>query len=100
MNFRVNLKMKKPTLCCCFTWIVFIELNFTVAFLLIRKTLDDRFAGKVGGGGWGGILRNGGIPVMGGSMILKWGVGGWYSFMDYAPTLSVLLKASPRKLRP
>ena len=35
--FRVNLKMKKPTLCCCFTWIVFIELNFTVAFLLIRK---------------------------------------------------------------
>ena len=34
---RVNLKIKKPTLCCCFTWIVFIELNFTVAFLLIRK---------------------------------------------------------------
>ena len=97
MNLRVNLKMKKPTLCCCFTWIVFIELNFTVAFLLIRKTLDDRFAGKVGGGE---ILRNGGIPVMGGSMILKWGVGGWYSFMDYALTLSVLLKASPRKLRP
>ena len=53
--------MKKPTLCCCFTWIVFIELNFTVAFLLIRKSWDDRFAGKVGGvdGGWG-ILRNGG----------------------------------------
>ena len=25
----VNLKMKKPTLCCCFTWIVFIELNFS-----------------------------------------------------------------------
>ena len=44
----VNLKMKKPTLCCCFTWIVFIELNFTVAFLLIRKTWDGRFAGKVG----------------------------------------------------
>ena len=41
----------KPTLCCCFTWIVFIELNFTVAFLLIRKTWDDRFAGKVGGDG-------------------------------------------------
>ena len=56
---RVNLKMKKPTLCCCFTWIVFIELNFTVAFLLIRKTWDGRFAGKV----WGwGILRNGGDP--------------------------------------
>ena len=40
MYFRVNLKMKKPTLCCCFTWIVFIELNFTVAFMLIRKTWD------------------------------------------------------------
>ena len=63
MYFRVNLKMKKPTLCCCFTWIVFIELNFTVAFLLIMKTLDGRFAGKVGG--WG-ILRNGGDPFNGG----------------------------------
>ena len=30
-----------------FSWIVFIELNFTVAFLLIRKTWDDQFAGKV-----------------------------------------------------
>ena len=49
MYFRVNLKMEKPTLCCCFTCIVFIELNFTVAFLLLRKTWDDRFAGKVGG---------------------------------------------------
>ena len=55
MYFRVNLKMKKPTLCCCFTWIVFIELNFTVVFLLVRKTWDDGFADKVGG--WG-ILRN------------------------------------------
>ena len=26
-----------------------IELNFTVAFLLIRKILDDEFAGKVWG---------------------------------------------------
>ena len=49
MYFRVNFKMKKPTLCCCFKWIVFIELNFTGAFLLIRKTWDDRFVGKVGG---------------------------------------------------
>ena len=57
MYFRVNLKMKKPTLCCCFTWIVFIELNFTVAFLLIRKTWDDRFAGK---------LRDGWFYEMGG----------------------------------
>ena len=49
MYLRVNLKMKKPTLCCCFTWI-FIELNFTAAFLLIRKTWDDGFAGEVGMG--------------------------------------------------
>ena len=35
---------------------VFIELNFTVAFLLLRKTWDDRFVSKVRG--WG-ILRNG-----------------------------------------
>ena len=48
MYFRVNLKMNKPTLCCCFTWIVFIEL--TVAFLLIRKTWDDWLANKVGDG--------------------------------------------------
>ena len=52
MYFRVNLKMKKPTLCCCFTWIVFIELNFTVALLLIRKTWDDQCNGKVGDGGF------------------------------------------------
>ena len=49
MYFRVNLKMIKPTLLCCFTRIIFIKLNFTVAFLLIRKTWDDRFPGKVGG---------------------------------------------------
>ena len=61
MYFRVNLKMKKPTICCCFTLIVFIEL---------RKSWDDRFAGKMEGG-WE-ILRNWGILVMGG-MILKWG---------------------------
>ena len=29
MYFRVNLKMKKPTLCCRFTWIVFVELIIT-----------------------------------------------------------------------
>ena len=28
MCFTVNLKLKKPTLSCWFTWIVFIELNF------------------------------------------------------------------------
>ena len=48
MYFKVNLKMKKPTLCYCFTWIAFIELNnFTVAYLLIRKTWDGRFAGNI-----------------------------------------------------
>ena len=65
--------MKKPTLCCCFTWILFIELNFTVVFLLISKTLDNLFASRVGG--WG-ILRNGGgggDPSNGGRIILKWG---------------------------
>ena len=38
-----TLKMEKPVLCGCFTWIVFIELNFTVAFLIIR---DDEFTGR------------------------------------------------------
>ena len=56
MHFRTNFKMEKPTLCYCFTWIVFIELDFTVAFLLIRKTGDDKFAKKVGMGG----VKNGG----------------------------------------
>ena len=76
MYFRVNLKMKKPILCCCFTPIKFLELNVTVAFLLIRKTWDDRFAGKVGGrrGGGMGDLKKWGKPSNGG-MILKW-VGG------------------------
>ena len=49
--------MNRPVLCCCFTWIVFLELNFTVAILLlIRKTWDDRFASKAGKFG---ILSNG-----------------------------------------
>ena len=73
MYFRVDLKMKKPT----FMLLFYIELNFTVAFLLIiRKTWDDRFSGKVGG--WG-ILRNGGgILVMAG-IILKGGGDGVYT---------------------
>ena len=57
-----ELENEKPTLCCCFTWMLFIELNFTVAFMLIRKTWEDRFADKVAG--WG-ILKNGGMLVMG-----------------------------------
>ena len=57
MYFRVNLnmKMKKPRL--LFYMDIFTELNFTVAFLLIRKTWDDGFSSEVGG--WG-ILKNGG----------------------------------------
>ena len=54
MYFGVSLKMNKPTLFCYFTRIVFIKFNFTVAFLLIRKTWDHRFAGKGGGGGGDG----------------------------------------------
>ena len=61
MYFSVNLKIKKATLC-SFTGILFIELNFTVAFLLIRKTWDYQFAGKMRE--WR-ILRNDGILVMG-----------------------------------
>ena len=29
MYFRVNLKMKKPTLFSCFAWTVFFKLRFT-----------------------------------------------------------------------
>ena len=60
MYFGVNLKMKKPTLC-YFTCIVFIELNFIVAFLLIRKTWNDGLASELGG--WR-ILRNGGRGIL------------------------------------
>ena len=64
MYLRVNLKMKNPMLCCCFTWIVFIESNFAVAFLSIRKAWDDQFAGKMGGGG--GDFKKWGDPNNGG----------------------------------
>ena len=37
------MNMRKPALCCCFTWMSFSELNFIVAFLLTRKTLDGQF---------------------------------------------------------
>ena len=50
MYFRMNFKVEKPTLCCCLTWVVFIELNFTVAFMSVRKTQDGQFVGKVDGG--------------------------------------------------
>ena len=60
MYFRMNLKMKKRTLCCCFTWIVFIKLNFTVALWLIRKTWMINLPVRWGMGDfkkWGMILR-------------------------------------------
>ena len=63
--------MKKPRLFCYFTWIIFIELNVTVAFLLIKKTWNDRFVGKVGGMWYFKIWRGGRILVMG-----RWGGGG------------------------
>ena len=78
MYFRVNFKRKKPTFCSLLTWIIFIELNFTVAFQLIRITLDDQFVGGVGGIG---------DPSNGG-MILKWG-GGQYPFTDYENLLKL-----------
>ena len=48
-----------------FTWIIFVEQNFTVLFLLLR---NDRFAGKVGE--WV-TSRNGGILAMGGGVELR-----------------------------
>ena len=29
MYFKVNLKLKKPTFCCCFTWVVIVKLTDT-----------------------------------------------------------------------
>ena len=55
---------------CWFTWIVFIELNFTVLFLLIRKICR-----------WGGSM--GGFKKQGEWGILVIGKVGWYPFMDY-----------------
>ena len=49
--FWNELENEKANITLVFTWIVFIELNFTVAFLLIRKTWDGRLVGSVGG--WG-----------------------------------------------
>ena len=77
--FQSELENGKANVILLF-YIVFIELNFTVAFLLLRKTWDDRFAGKVGGGGMGDLNKQGG-----GSQ--KWGddfeMEGWDPFMDH-----------------
>ena len=71
MYFRVNLKMKMPT-CCYSIWIASIELNFTVAFLLIRKTWDGSFVGNSVHpspflpGVRGGLLGDGGMTFFNG----------------------------------
>ena len=41
--------MKKPTLSWCFTWIVFIDLNFTVAFLFSEENLRGLICQRDGG---------------------------------------------------
>ena len=57
--------MKKPALCCCFTLIVFIKLNFTVVLPLITKSwVTDLLVRWEEGGGcgvgrfnnWGGSM--------------------------------------------
>ena len=51
MCFKVNLRMKKPTLSFCFKWILFIELDFTVAKKESLKNNIQRGNGlKVEGG--------------------------------------------------
>ena len=52
MYFAVNFKMKKPKLRCYFTWIVLIELYFTVAFLLIGKLGKTDLLVRWGDGGF------------------------------------------------
>ena len=63
--------MKKQTLCSCFTWITFIEINFTVLFLLIRKLGRADLPVRWGMGNfkkWGDLVMR--------RMILKKGGGG------------------------
>ena len=87
--------MKKATFC-CFTWIIDIELNFTVAFLLIRKTWDGRFAGKVRGMG---DFKKWAEPSHGGDGLER---GGWDLFTDYGSSCpevfckKVTLKSFPK----
>ena len=67
MHFCVNLKMKK-SLCCWFTWIIFIELNFS-CISVHKENLECSICGKEEE--WE-ILRNGEVLVI----ILKWEVSG------------------------
>ena len=84
--------MKKPHVVVLhFTCIILIiELNFTIAFLLISKIWDGRFVGKMGrtwgdGGQWE-ILKNGGILVMGDDFEMG---GAGYPFTNYEYVLSL-----------
>ena len=45
MYFRVNLKMKKLTLCFCFTWVPFIELHCCI--FINRANLGWRLLGNI-----------------------------------------------------
>ena len=69
--------------CRCFTWILFIELNFRVAFLLLRKLLMTDSPVMWGDGRFEEM--EGRILAMG-----RWGNDfemrgkGWDSFTDYA----------------
>ena len=62
--------MKMPTSRCYAIWIASIELNFTVAFLLIRKTWDGLFVGNSVHsspflpGVRGGLLGDGGMTFL------------------------------------
>ena len=70
MYARVDLKMKKPRLCCCVTWIL---VNNCIS--VNKETWYNWFSGKVGDEGF---LKMGvGFPSNG-QMILKW--DGWYPF--------------------
>ena len=70
MYARVNLKMKKPRLCCCVTWIL---VNNCIS--VNKETWYNWFSGKVGDEGF--LKMGGGFPSNG-QMILKW--DGWYPF--------------------
>ena len=70
MYARVNLKMKKPRLCCCVTWIL---VNNCIS--VKKETWYNWFSGKVGDEGF--LKMGGGFPSNG-QMILKW--DGWYPF--------------------
>ena len=73
-----------------FAWIAFIELNFTVTFLLIRKIWDDQFASKLGKGigsfqkwGGGGVLVDAPLRTMFNIYVHASFMGEFYIFFLY-----------------